>query len=209
MRTISLTLCCLTLGLFVVLASAADVAGVGKVTRLIPRADVTRAAKTLRLQQNDHVAENDRVRTASGGRTRLELDDGSLISLGSASELVVHRSTGATRDSALDLRYGRVRAWVASRSGADLFQIRTATAVAGVLGTTLFVEASRDLTRIGNLSTEPGARVRVTSANPAVTEEVVLLPGEGTSVSANRAPQPPRRWTQEEMQGSYDDTDIR
>jgi len=164
--------CCLLVGLPAVLAGAPQVTFVGKATRLIPRANLTRAERTQQLQQNDGVAENDRVRTAAGGRARLELADGSLINVGSASELVVHAPTGATTATTLELHYGRVRAWVAPRTGAGRLE------------------------------------VRVTSTDPAVTEEVILLPGEGTAVPTNRPPQPPRRWTQEEMQAGYEDTII-
>lgn len=209
MRTLFPVLSCATLLLLTALAYSAEVSAVGKVTRLIPRADLTRERKTLRLHPADPVAENDRVRTSAGGRTRLELDGGSIINVGSASELVVRSPSGATQTSGLELRYGSVRAWVAQRRGAGLFEVRTNTAVAGVLGTTLFVEASRDLTRVANLSTDPAAQVRVGSTDPSVTEEVILLPGEGTAVPASRPPQPPRRWTQEEMQAGYEDTDIR
>ena len=86
--------------------------------------------------------------------------------------------------------------------------MRTKTAVCGVLGTTLFVDSSLGLTRVANLSDEPGARVRVTSANPVVRSEVVLLPGQGTSVPAQGPPQPPRRWTVEEVQAANQDTQI-
>ena len=37
---------------------------------------------------------------------------------------------------------------------------------------------------------------------------VAALIHEGTAVPASRPPQPPRRWTQEEMQAGYEDTDI-
>lgn len=208
MRTTIFIRCCLLVGLPAALAGAPQATFVGKATRLIPRANLTRAERTQQLRQNDAVAENDRVRTAAGGRARLELSDGSLINVGSASELVVRAPTGAATATTLELRYGRVRAWVAPRTGAGGLEVRTSTAVAGVLGTTLFVDASRDLTRIANLSTEPNAQVRVTSTDPAVTEEVILLPGEGTAVPTNRPPQPPRRWTQEEMQAGYEDTII-
>lgn len=194
------------------LSSTWQVAGVptvGKVARLIPRADLTRAARTMRLNENDAVAENDRIRTAAGGRTRITLNDGSILNVGSASELVVKVTQGAGQASNLELRYGRVRAWVAARAGASPFQVRTQTAVCGVLGTTIFVDASRDLTRVANLSAEATARVRVISTNSAMAQEVILLPGEGTAVPSNRPPQPPRRWTREEMQSAYEDTDIR
>jgi len=183
-------------------------APVGRAVRVIPRADVTRAARTLRLNENDPLAEQDRVRTGAGGRARLSLVDGSIINVGQSSEFIVRAAQEASRASALELRYGRLRAWVAGRTGGGSFQIRTNTAVCGVLGTTIFVEATRDLTRVANVSEEETALVRVTSTDARVTHEVLLRPGEGTAVPSRRPPQPPRRWTREEMQAAYDDTDV-
>lgn len=194
--------------LLVAAMAATDVPPAGKASRVIPRVDVVRAVKTLRLKENEPVVEADRIRTGAGGRTRILLNDGSILNIGSSSEMVVRSLQEPSRASTLELHYGRLRGVVTSRTGSGSFHIRTATAVCGVLGTTIFVDASRNLTRVANLSDEATARVRVTSANAGVTQEVVLAPGEGTAVPANRAPQPPRRWTREEMQAAYNDTNL-
>lgn len=190
------------------MAPPAETPAVGKVARLIPRVDLTHGAKTAGLNENDPVADNDRIRSAAGGRARITLDDGSILNVGSSSELVVRAAQSATQLSALELRYGRIRAFVAARTASSRFEIRSRTAVCGVLGTILFVDATRDVTRVANLSDEATALVRVTSTNPAVRQEVILRPGEGTAVPANRPPQPPRRWTRQEMQAAYDDTNF-
>jgi ferric-dicitrate binding protein FerR (iron transport regulator) len=110
------------------------------------------------------------------------------------------------------LAYGRLRAIVNSASKSTPppppFEVRTATAVCGVLGTTLFVDASRDLTRIANLSDDANSRVRVVSTNPQSPGEVILMPGQGTSVPASGTPLPPRRWSPEEVRAANADTQI-
>ena len=149
-----------------------------------------------------------RIRTQSSGRARVVLNDGSILNIGSSSLLTVRGAEEATRAGSLELSYGLVRAVVTASVEQRSFQVRTSTAVCGVLGTTLFIDSSRDLTRVANLSEEPDARVRVVSTNPAVRGEVVLLPGQGTSVPAQGPPQPPRRWTVEEVQAANQDTQI-
>ncbi len=197
--------------MLVVLAAAAAIwaapSGIGRTTKVIRSADLLRGTATTRLKENDAVNENDRIRTQSSGRVRVVLNDDSILNVGPSSLLTVRATTAASRSGSLELAYGRVRA-VVVHSTSPAFQVRTATAVCGVLGTTLFVDSSRDLTRIANLSDDASSRVRVVSTNPQVTGEVILLPGQGTSVPVSRAPQPPRRWSPEEVRAANADTEI-
>ena len=189
--------------------AAPPAAGVGRATRVIPRADLLRGKSTLPLKEQDGVAENDRIRTQASGRARVVLNDGSILTIGASSLLAVRSAAEGTRAGSLELRYGRVRAFVTARTASQgAFEVRTSTAVLGVLGTTLFVDAAQDLTRVANLSDEPDARVRVTSTDPRAPGEVILLPGQGTSVPVRRPPEPPRKWTLEEVQAAKSDTDI-
>ncbi len=190
------------------LAVAAQLPAVGQVARLVPRVDAVRLNKTVHLREQDPVSENDRVRTAAGGRTRIVLNDGSILNVGSASEMTIRTIPGTSQVSQVLLSYGRVRGFIAKRAAGQPLEIRTRTAVCGVLGTIIFVDASRDVTRVANVSGDQVSRVRVTSTAGNIKQEVILLPGEGTSVPAGRGPQPPRRWTREEMQAAYDDTNI-
>jgi len=196
----------------VLLAAAAMWAvpsGIGRATKVVRSADLLRRSATTKLKENDAVEENDRIRTQSSGRVRVVLNDGSILNLGQSSLLTVRATTATSRAGSLELAYGRVRAVVTqSKSAPALFEVRTATAVCGVLGTTLFVDSSRDLTRIANLSDDATSRVRVVSTNPQAPGEVILLPGQGTSVPVSRAPQPPRRWSPEEVRAANADTEI-
>jgi ferric-dicitrate binding protein FerR (iron transport regulator) len=204
-RLVALSLC---LAGTVALATAAP-AAIGKVTKVFKKTDLLRGKGKLDVAENIEVAENDQVRTQSNGRVRIVLNDGSILSVGQNSFLTVKASTAEGRAGSLDLRYGKVRAVVsASLAGATPYSIRTNTAVCGVLGTTVFVDATRGVTRVANLSDEPNSRVRVASSDPRAGGAVVLNPGEGTSVAAGRAPGPARRWSPEEVRAANGDTTI-
>ncbi|MDP9267606.1 MAG: FecR family protein [Acidobacteriota bacterium] len=108
----------------------------GQITALVPQA--TRngsAAKT-----KDDVMWNDVIRTAGGGRARVQLRDGSILSLGSNSELKIVQHDPASQQTDLELNYGRVRSRVVQiTKPGGRFQVKTPTAVAGVVGTDYIV----------------------------------------------------------------------
>ena len=185
--------------------------GIGRTTKVIRSADLLRGSATTKLKENDAVEENDRIRTQSSGRVRVVLNDGSILNVGQSSLLTVRATTATSRAGSLEMAYGRLRAIVTpskTTPAPPAFEVRTATALCGVLGTTLFVDASRDLTRIANLSDDATSRVRVVARNPQSPGEVILMPGQGTSVPVSGAPQPPRRWSPEEVRAANADTEI-
>jgi len=104
----------------------------GQITALIPQA--TRNGSVA--ANKDSVMWNDTIRTEGGGRARVQLRDGSILSLGSNSELKVVQHDPATQQTELELNYGRVRSRVVqiTKPGGK-FQVKTPTAVAGVVGT--------------------------------------------------------------------------
>ena len=183
--------------------------GIGHTSKVIKSADLLRGKSTMALKESQDVSEGDKIRTQSSGRVRVVLNDGSILSVGSSSLLTVRAGNETVRAGSLDLAYGKLRAIISpSAAGQKSFEVRTATSVCGVLGTTLFIDGSRDLTRIANLSDDAASRVRVTSTNPNAPGEVILLPGQGTSVPLSGRPQPPRRWSPEEVRAANQDTDI-
>lgn len=188
--------------------AAGRIVEIGKVTRVIARADITRGGFSGLLQENVSVAENDRIQTQDGSRARVVLNDGSILTMGSRSALVIKKPAPAARGS-LEIAYGMVRAQLAGNTGARRFEIRTNTAVVGVLGTTVFIDAAPGASHIVNLS-EPasGSQVRVVSANPKVRGEVVLNPGEGTVVEQGKPPIPPHSMGSEITRQFVADTDM-
>ena len=104
----------------------------GQITALVPQA--TRNGSVAK--NKDDVMWNDVLRTEGGGRARIQLRDGSILSLGSNSELKVVQHDPASQQTELELNYGRVRSRVVqiTKPGGK-FQVKTPTAVAGVVGT--------------------------------------------------------------------------
>jgi len=199
-----------TLVMAAMLASAAGrVVEIGRATRVINRADVMRGGFSGQLQENAGVAENDRIQTQDGGRARVVLNDGSILNIGSRSAMTIKNATSSARAGSLEIAYGMVRAEVTAKLAARRFEIRTFTAVGGVLGTTVFIDATPGSTHIVNLS-EPasGSQVRVTSSNPRIRGVVVLNPGEGTVVEQGKPPIPPHAMGPDVTRQFVADTDV-
>jgi hypothetical protein len=116
----------------------------GEVGALVPTA--TRNAQNVKVK--DSLAWNDFLRTQATGRLRANLVDGSLLSMGSNSELRVVQHDGASQQTELELNYGRLRSRVVqlTKPGAK-FEVKTPHAVIGVIGTDfyVFVDADRTL----------------------------------------------------------------
>jgi len=107
----------------------------GQVTALIPAAQ--RNNKALKLKEE--VDWNDLLRTDRAGRARLSLRDGSILSLGSYSELKVVEHDPTGQQTLVQLNFGKVRSRVvAINQPGGRFEVRTPLAVINVLGTDFF-----------------------------------------------------------------------
>ena len=99
-------------------------------------------------QVKDDLHWNDLLKTDAAGRLRANLADGSLLSLGSNSQMRVLQHDAATQQTSLELNYGRLRSRVVklAQPGAK-FEVKTPHAVCGVIGTDfyIFVDAARTL----------------------------------------------------------------
>jgi len=104
----------------------------GTITALVPQTTRNGSVATAK----EAVNWNDVLRTEGAGRARVQLRDGSILSLGSNSELKIVQHDPATQQTEIELNYGRVRSRVVqlTKPGSK-FQIKTPTAVAGVVGT--------------------------------------------------------------------------
>ena len=178
----------------------------GKITTMIPVGNVARGAEKLIGQRDMPVLWGDVITTERGGRVRVRLEDGSILSVGSQSQLRIEKHDAQAQDTQLDLIYGSVRA-NATRIVAPggQFKVRTKAAVAGVVGTEEYVEASDVLTTVIALG---GGMVSVTSTDGRFAEPVLLSPGEVTSVVAGRPPSPKRPASSEELGRAFRETEA-
>jgi hypothetical protein len=140
----------------------------------------------------------DVLETGLGGRMRARLDDGSILAVGSQSRLTVTEHNTATQQTSLQLQYGKVRAQVVQKTRPDArFEVHTNTAVAGVLGTDLVVDA---FSPIGTSVLCIEGQIEVRNADAGIVGTVILNAGEITFVQQGVVPTPPRPATPDEIQ---------
>jgi hypothetical protein len=104
----------------------------GQINALIPAA--SRNAQPAKVQ--DQLQWNDLLKTAHSGRVRAGLDDGSMLSLGSDSELRIVQHDSASQQTSLEMNFGKMRSQVVkiTKPGGK-FEVTTPNAVIGVIGT--------------------------------------------------------------------------
>jgi hypothetical protein len=193
------------------LAQAKPVAGkkAGIISAVLPVATIDRGTgkneTTVEAKKGDDIIWNDLVKTAKGGRARITLFDLSVISLGSQAELRILQHDARTQQTALQLAYGRVRAEVASvtRDGGK-FELRTPTAVAGVIGTDFGTDSS--IPGVTTFLCIAGI-VTVGNSDATVPGTVPCPAGSTTSVSTGLPPTPPKPATQQQIQQLIQDTE--
>lgn len=174
----------------------------GRVSAVVPSTSIFRgtgakAVKTAAVK-DERLQWNDIVRTESNGRARLTLDDQSILTLGSNSTLRVVKHDSRSQQTALELGYGRIRCQIRQiASGKGPFELRTPTAVAGVIGTDFGADSSDpDETRFVCVS----GTVRVRSSNPDIAAFTDCTEGMSVSVKRGQAPGPAVPATPEQIE---------
>lgn len=132
------------------------------------------------------------VIVANAGKAKIELADGTIVSVGEGSRMRVadlaRTGSPATR---VELISGALRLLVVKATPGARFEVETETAIAAVRGTDWAIEVTRDRTGVVVLS---GA-VEVKGRRSAQGSAVLLdQPESGTDVPRNGAPTPPARW---------------
>lgn len=134
----------------------------GSVKALIP--DASRNAQPVKL--NDSVAWNDLLKTDAQGRLRAGLTSGSILSLGSNSQLQVVQHDAVSQQTLVVVDYGKLRSQVEriTRPGGK-YQVKTPNAVIGVVGTDFYVGYANSQTTVicyvGKVAVTPGSGVKV------------------------------------------------
>jgi FecR protein len=130
-------------------AQATQAQHAGKLTAVLPVVNVIRGPQQTPASTAEAIYWGDVINTGHLARARVALDDGSVLSVGSDSNLTVTKHDGGAQQTELDLNYGRVRAEAVKQVKPNAnFQIRTPTGVAGVVGTDFALDSEGDTTRI-------------------------------------------------------------
>ena len=168
------------LGAFAFQAAGGDQLA-GSVGALDPAATRNGGAINLR----DQVQWNDLLETNASGRMRVNLRDGSLLSLGSNSQMRVIQHNAAAQQTTLELLFGRLRSQVVKLTQPNSkFEVRTPTSVAGVIGTDFLLIATADRTTLIVYS----GVVQMTPLNgaggaPNTSQSVNVNPGQQVEVT--------------------------
>jgi len=167
--------------------ATAEAQKAGAVDAVRPQAIIQRSTAQLAAERGTSVSWDDLLHTDNKGRLRVQLLDQSLISLGPDSQVRVLRQAASSDQSSLELAYGKIRMRLVKRPGQS-FQLRTPTAVAGVIGTDFGADASvPGTTHFICLEGE----VRISSSDPNVPGSVVCKGGYMTDVKAGQPPAEP------------------
>jgi hypothetical protein len=176
-------------GKYVVLQAGKPQGGLqaaGKVIAAIPTEVVERqGAAAVALNLNDPVYWQDLVKTEMNGRVRIELTGGSVVNIGARSEMRIVKHDPATEQTELEMTVGNLRGQVVklTKPGAH-FQVKTQTAVIGVVGTDFIVIATPTATTIICLD---GA-VTISNVLSSIVGSVTLQAGQSTTVPVNGPP---------------------
>lgn len=140
----------------------------GEVKALIPAA----SRNTQPVKVKDNLQWNDLLSTDTQGRLRAGLTDGSILSLGSNSQLRVVESNAQTQQTSIDMSYGKLRNQVVKITRPDgKYEVRTANAVIGVIGTDFYVAYENNQTTVicytGTVAVTPGQGAKVLKGDNA------------------------------------------
>lgn len=177
----------------------------GRITALVPEDTVVREQQIIPAARDLELLWKDEVKTGSAGRVRIELADGSVLSLSSDAHLQILRHDAKRQQTILQLLYGRLLASAMhiGRSGGK-FDVSTPTAVVGVVGTRFGVKVDPESTDV--LCKEGSVRVR--NADPNVAGEVVVRAGEFTHVERGKPPSAPAPASPERIRAGEESTAI-
>lgn len=175
-------------------ASAADAGSVviGQLTGV--RGDVFRetagrrepAVVGMPVQQGDVLA-------SYAGKARVQLNDGTILSLGEGSRLHLRNYRRADNDFGVELMAtSGVFRLLVNRLVPGGFRVETETAVASVRGTEWVMDVTADTTAVAVLAGSVGVAARDGAT-------VTLQPGQGSDVRRGAAPTPPAPWGAERL----------
>lgn len=164
----------------------------GQINAMIPAA--TRNAQTAK--PNDELQWNDLLKTEHSGRVRAGLTDGSILSLGSDSELRIVQHDATSQQTSLEMNYGKVRSQVQKiTQPGGKFEMKTPNAVIGVIGTDFFVGYEANKTTVicyeGKLSVTPTGNAQVqnnTGQASATGNSIAIAAGQMVEITSEIPP---------------------
>jgi FecR protein len=164
----------------------------GQINAMVPAA--TRNAQTAK--PNDELQWSDLLKTEHSGRVRAGLTDGSILSLGSDSELRIVQHDATSQQTSLEMNYGKVRSQVQKiTQPGGKYEMKTPNAVIGVIGTDFYVGYEANKTTVicyeGQLSVTPTGNAQVqdnTGQASATGNSIVVAAGQMVEITSEIPP---------------------
>jgi hypothetical protein len=180
--------------------------GAGSVVGLSGQCTAQRQGQSVALKLGDAVEVTDTVDVPTGGKLKLRMSDGSVISLAAGTRVTIatyQTDAGGQRQNAeLSLAQGLLRAVVAPVDHPSTFEVSTAVGTAAVRSTDWFIEAKPGAAQVGVLT----GSVALSSA---ATRHSVTIPARwGARLEAGRDPVDARVWAPAEFQAFISRTDV-
>ncbi len=190
----------------VVAASGTFAAPAGTVVGLSGQCFVESGGARTPLRLGQVVQVTDTVEVPQGGKLKLRMGDGSVVSIAPGSRMTISaygvNAAGQRENAQLSLGQGLLRAVVAPVERPASFEVETAVGTAAVRSTDWFVEVQAGGMQVGVLN---GSVDMVSRA----TRRGVLIPARwGGRLEAGRDPVPPRVWSQAEFDAFIARTDV-
>lgn len=162
----------------------------GKVTIVLPIAYLIHDTQQTPAKAAAPVYWGDVINTGHMSRARVALDDGSVLSVGSDSNMTVQKHDAGSQQTDLDLNFGRVRAKAVELAKPNAhFEIRTPAGVAGVVGTEFVIDYADGTTHVVVLK----GKVRLCALLPGggTGNCIFIAEGASSSVRFNQSPTSP------------------
>jgi hypothetical protein len=176
-------------------AAPTDTQTAGEVKALIPEA--SRNAQPVNAK--DSLNWNDLLKTGAQGRLRAGLTAGSILSLGSNSELQVVQHDAVSQQTSLVVNYGKLRNQVNKITKPDgKYEVKTPNAVIGVIGTDFYVGYENAQTTVicyaGKVLVTPASGAKVVKGDDKKDDKkkesaaIILLAGQMVVIGDDTPP---------------------
>jgi FecR protein len=194
-------------------ASCAPGDHAGQINALVPAASRNSAPAKVK----DDLQWNDLLQTGSSGRLRAGLADGSILSLGSSSELRVVQHDAASQQTSLEVNFGKVRSKVVKITQPNgKFEMKTPNAVIGVVGTDFYVGYEANRTTVicytGRVMVTPAGNAKIlrNSGQADSSGSISVSAGQMVVISTEFPPEGYQSTTTppEVQRSSMNDTDV-
>ncbi len=189
-RSTAMVLCSLMVSLPAMSQPPAAKEVAGQINALIPAA--TRNSQTAKVKEE--LDWNDLLKTENTGRVRAGLTDGSILSVGSSSELRIVQHDSKSQQTALEMDFGKVRSQVTkvTKPGGK-FEMKTPNAVIGVIGTDFYTSYEANRTTVicykGQVRVTPvGDAHAANNPGSSNSNDVVVSAGQMVVITSEMPP---------------------